>query len=44
MRCKTHPKYNAKYPPRCDCQACWDMYNKKVGELVCDSGKKRLNK
>ena len=32
MKCKKHPKYKAKYPPRCQCEKCWDIYNKKIGE------------
>jgi hypothetical protein len=26
MRCRKHPKYQAKRIPRARCKACWDMW------------------
>lgn len=26
MRCKTHRRYKAKLPPRCNCFDCWVVY------------------
>lgn len=26
MVCEKHKKYKVILPPRCDCDACWEMY------------------
>ncbi len=31
MKCKKHPKYEAKRKPVCDCPDCWDIWNAKIG-------------
>lgn len=28
-KCKDHPTYKAKLPPRCKCEACWAMWARK---------------
>ena len=28
-KCKKHPRYKIIYPPRCECETCWFMWNEK---------------
>lgn len=34
MKCATHPKYTAKFPPRCNCVGCWEVWLRKDFERV----------
>lgn len=30
--CPMHPDYQAKRKPRCNCQTCWDIWDRKQKE------------
>lgn len=34
MKCKKHPKYQAKKMPRADCKPCWEMWYKSPHRLI----------